>query len=137
MGSQQVFSEIFSEHRQWITNHNFAHLYGQQSGSSNYFGLKLGRRAPHSKSTRPKFYFHKIKMDLMELFTALHNRTVNMAGVNLPHITLPPYCPSVILQRKSRTKMLLNTSQAQLLINGHACYKIIPHQIIWKYVSIS
>jgi hypothetical protein len=100
------FADIFSETRTWSPNILLTTLYNSQSEQlqslTSLFTWEEIQSAiqklPSNKSPGPdgftnefyKFYLQDIKRDLLALFKAWHDQTVNLSGVNLAYIALLP-----------------------------------------------
>jgi hypothetical protein len=100
------FADIFSETRTWSPNILLTTLYDSQSEqlqslTSQFTWEEIHsaiQKMPSNKSPGPdgftnefyKFYLQDLKPDLLALFRAWHDQTVNLSGVNLAYIALLP-----------------------------------------------
>jgi hypothetical protein len=100
------FQRIFTESRNWSPNILLSTLYASQADQlqsldDNFSWEEIQRaikQAPSNRTQGPdgfsneffKFYMHDLKNDLLALFQAWYNTTIDLSGVNLAYIALLP-----------------------------------------------
>jgi hypothetical protein len=100
------FADIFSESRTWSPNIILTTLYEDQSEQLQSLACQFTweeiqtaiQQAPSNRTPGSdgftnefyKFYLQDLKLDLMALFKAWHDQTVDLLGVNVAHIALLP-----------------------------------------------
>jgi hypothetical protein len=99
------FSNLFREDRVWVANIDLNLLYNSNSiglGSLDspfcWQEIEHIKQTPPSRSPGPdgftneffKFYMNEMKVELLQLFSALYSKNISLAGLNLANIALLP-----------------------------------------------
>jgi hypothetical protein len=112
------FSNLFREDRVWMANINLNLLYnsnpiGLEALDSPFSWLEIEQaiiQTPPSRSPGPdgftnefyKFYRNNMKVELLQLFSALHSKNISLAGLNLASIALLPKVDNALELRDYR-----------------------------------
>jgi hypothetical protein len=100
------FRNLFKEDRNWLQNIDLQHIYDQNTENLQNLEapftwqeiIKAIKLAPTGRSPGPdgftnefyKFYCQDLKHDLIQLFDALHSKSIQLQGLNIASIALLP-----------------------------------------------